>query len=90
MSVDSKPSSLGSRTAAIAVIAAALMIGASAIVSTTSLPTAQPAGPASGSHAATADAAGKIAGMPLYFERNQGRATRGSSTWRARATTPCS
>ena len=53
-----------------AIIAAALMIGAAAIVSTTSIPATRSART---SHPSIADATGKIAGMPLYFERNQGQ-----------------
>jgi hypothetical protein len=73
MSFDAKPKNSGFSTVSIAVIAAALMIGAATIVSTNSLPATQSAQSARTVQTSKADAVKKIAGMPLYFEQNQGQ-----------------
>ncbi|MGC1677939.1 MAG: hypothetical protein WA740_10435 [Candidatus Binataceae bacterium] len=49
------------------------MIGAAATVSITSLPPTKTTQSARTARVSKADAAGKIAGMPLYFEQNQGQ-----------------
>ena len=73
MSFDAKPKNSGFSTVSITVIAAALMIGAAAIVSTNSLPATQSAQSVRTVQTSKADAVKKIAGMPLYFEQNQGQ-----------------
>lgn len=72
MSFDAKPGNFGSRTISIAIVAASLMIGAAAIVTTTSLPATQELS-ARTAQVSKAEAAAKIAGMPLYFEQNDGQ-----------------
>ncbi|HVA76367.1 MAG TPA: SBBP repeat-containing protein, partial [Candidatus Binataceae bacterium] len=71
MAFDSGTGRAKSGKITIVVIAAALMLGAAAIVSTTSITSTTPASRMP--QISKADAAAKIAGMPLYFENNHGQ-----------------
>jgi len=87
MPVDAATGRSSSGKITIAIIAAAMLTAAIAFVSATSMPRMQAARAAA---ASKADAMNKIAGMPLYFERNDGRPTLASSSSPTRAITPCS